>query len=51
MLCALEGLVFGRMYPAARTFQPEYHEYLMNKIYAANKKVKPFWNNITNCFG
>lgn len=37
-----QGSVFGRMYPAARTFQPEYHEYLMNKMYAANKKVKPF---------
>ncbi|WVZ73413.1 hypothetical protein U9M48_021722 [Paspalum notatum var. saurae] len=33
---------FGRMYPAARTFQPQYHEYLMNKMYAYNKKVKIF---------
>jgi transposase-like protein len=37
-----QGPAFGRMYLAARTFQPDYHEYLMNKIYAANAKVKPW---------
>ena len=26
----------------ARTFQPEYHEYLMYKMYAVNKKVEPW---------
>lgn len=30
------------MYPAARTFQPKYHEYLMNKMYAENAKVQPY---------
>jgi hypothetical protein len=30
------------MYPAARTFQPDYHEYLMNKMYATNKNVEPW---------
>jgi len=29
------------MYPAARTFQLDYHEYLMNKMYATNKNVEP----------
>jgi len=37
-----QGLAFGRMYPAARTCQPEYHEYLMQKMYAANEKLKPY---------
>ena len=37
-----QGPTFGRMYPAARTFQPEYHEYLMNKMYAVNKNVEPW---------
>lgn len=37
-----QGPVFGRMYPAARTFQPAYHDYLMNKIYEASTKVKPY---------
>ncbi|CAO2190652.1 unnamed protein product, partial [Urochloa humidicola] len=36
------GPAYGRMYPAARTYQPEYHEYLMNKMYEASNKVKPF---------
>ena len=26
----------------AMTFQPGYHEYLMNKMYAVNKKVDPW---------
>lgn len=37
-----QGPAFGRMYPAIRTFQPEY---LMDKIYAANAKVEPFYKN------
>ena len=36
------GPAYGRMYPTARTFQPEYHEYLMNKIYEASSDVKPW---------
>jgi hypothetical protein len=36
------GPVYDRMWPAARTFKPEYHEYCMNKIYAASKAVKPY---------
>lgn len=38
------GPKYDRIYPAARTYQPEYHEYLMKKIYEANKKVKPFFD-------
>ena len=34
-----QGPAFGRMYPAAMTFQPEYHEYLMNKMYAVKKRL------------
>jgi hypothetical protein len=30
------------MYPAARTFQPEYHKYQMEKIYALSDQVRPF---------
>ena len=37
-----QGPAFGRMYPAARTYQLEYYEYLMNKMYAVSKKVKPY---------
>ena len=37
-----QGPAFGRMYPAARTFQPDYHEHLMNKMYAINKNVEPW---------
>ena len=37
-----QGPAYGCMYPAARTFQPEYHEYLMNKIYEASVKVNPY---------
>ena len=37
-----QGPAFGRMYPAARTFQPKYHEYLMQKMYEVNKKVEPW---------
>jgi transposase-like protein len=36
------GPVYDRMWPAARTYKPEYHEYYMNKIYAASKAVKPY---------
>jgi hypothetical protein len=36
------GPVYDRMWPATRTFKPEYHEYCMNKIYAASKSVKPY---------
>jgi len=36
-----QGPAFGRMYPAARTFQPQYYEYLMAKIYAADARVQP----------
>ena len=37
-----QGPAFGRMYPTARTFQPEYHEYLMKKMYEVNKNVEPW---------
>jgi hypothetical protein len=37
-----QGPEFGRMYPAARTFQPEYHKYQMEKIYALSDQVRPF---------
>jgi len=37
-----QGLAFERMYPTARTFQPDYHEYLMNKMYATNKNAEPW---------
>jgi hypothetical protein len=39
-----QGSAFGRMYPAVRTFQPEY---FMDKIYAANAKVEPFFIRIS----
>jgi len=39
---AISGPSILRMYPAARTFQPAYHDYLMNKIYEASSKVKPY---------
>ena len=35
-------LVFGSMYPATRTYKKEYHEHLIQKMYAANKKVEPY---------
>ncbi|WVZ92109.1 hypothetical protein U9M48_038198 [Paspalum notatum var. saurae] len=34
--------MYGRMYPAARTFQPQYHQYLMNKLDEIDKEVKPW---------
>ncbi|XP_047948887.1 uncharacterized protein LOC125194687 [Salvia hispanica] len=37
-----QGPIFGRMYPAARTFCPIYHEHLMHKMYEANDRVQPF---------
>ena len=37
-----QGSAFGRMYPIAWTFQPEYHEYLMDKMYVVNKKGEPW---------
>ncbi|CAO2204399.1 unnamed protein product [Urochloa humidicola] len=37
-----QGPAYGRMWPAARTFQPNYHKYLMDKIYAESNEVEPF---------
>ncbi|WVZ87975.1 hypothetical protein U9M48_034546 [Paspalum notatum var. saurae] len=36
------GPAFGRIFPAARTFQPEYHDYLMNKMQLENNEVLPW---------
>jgi len=43
-----QGPAFGRMYPAARTFQPQYYEYLMAKIYAADARVQPWLQEFHN---
>ena len=37
-----QGPAFGRMYPAARTCQPDFYDYLMNKICEASDKVAPW---------